>query len=54
MRQELRVVAAPILPENLNHANVTGWPSEKPTQKIIAQQIAAAAGKALTPPPNAA
>ena len=48
---ELRVVAAP-LPENLNHANVTGWPAEKPAQKIIAQQIAAAAGMALEPPQN--
>lgn len=45
-RQELRVVAAPLL-ENPNHANVVGWPVEKPAQKIIAQQIAAAAGKAL-------
>jgi hypothetical protein len=50
-RQELHVVAAP-LPENPNHANVTGWPAEKPAQKIIAQQIAAVAGKALTPPLN--
>jgi hypothetical protein len=52
LRQELRVVSDPILPENPNHANVTGWPAEKPAQKIIAQQIAAAAGKALIPPPN--
>lgn len=52
LRQELRVVSDPILPENPNHANVTGWPAEKPAQKIIAQQIAAAAGKALSPPPN--
>ena len=50
-RQKLRVVAAP-LPENPNHANVTGWPVGKPAQKIIAQQIAAAAGKALEPPSN--
>lgn len=50
-RQELHVVEAPLL-ENPNHANVTGWPAEKPAQKIIAQQIAAAAGKALEPPPN--
>ncbi len=26
-----------------NHANVTGWPADKPSQKIIAQEIAAAA-----------
>jgi len=50
-RQELRVVLEP-LPQNLNHANVTGWPIEKPAQKIIAQQIAAAAAKALEPPQN--
>jgi hypothetical protein len=50
-RQELHVVAAPLL-ENPNHANVTGWPGEKPAQKIIAQQISAAAGKALMPPPS--
>ncbi len=48
-RQRLQVVAAPILPENPNHANVSGWPAEKPAQKIIAQQIAAAASKVLAP-----
>ncbi|MFZ0748744.1 MAG: hypothetical protein WAM70_05245 [Pyrinomonadaceae bacterium] len=26
-----------------NHANITGWPPEKPLQKIIAQEIAAEA-----------
>lgn len=36
---QLAVVAAPV-PGNRNHANVTGWPSEKPAQKIIALQIA--------------
>lgn len=50
-RQDLRIVAAP-LPENPNHANVVGWPVEKPAQKIIALQIAAAAGKAMAAPPN--
>lgn len=29
--------------EPRNHANINGWPSDKPSQKIIAQQIAAAA-----------
>ena len=48
-RQQLQVVADPVLPENPNHANVIGWPPEKPAQKIIAQQIAAAAGKVLAP-----
>ncbi len=50
-RQELRVVEAP-LRENPNHANVTGWPAEKPAQKIIAQQIVAAVGKAVLAPSN--
>ena len=44
-QHRLRVVAAPVN-GNPNHANVTDWPAEKPAQKIIAQQIAAAAGKA--------
>ncbi len=26
-----------------NHANITGWPSDKPAQKTIAQELAAAA-----------
>jgi len=53
MRQELRVLAAP-LPENRNHANVTGWPAEKSAQKSLAQHIAAAADQAQAPPPNTA
>lgn len=48
-RHRLQVVAAP-LENNPNHANVVGWPLEKPAQKSIAQQIAAAAGKAKKPP----
>jgi hypothetical protein len=32
-----------------NHANITGWPSDKPSQKIIAQEIAAAAQFVLSP-----
>lgn len=39
--QRLVVQAAP-LANNPNHANVRGWPAEKPLQKIIAQQVAAA------------
>ena len=31
---------API-PENQNHAHVTGWPSDKPLQKTLALQLAA-------------
>src|SRR5438046_1693154 len=34
----LSVVAAPIN-GNPNHANVLGWPADKPAQKIIAQEI---------------
>ncbi len=48
-RQQLQVVADPVQ-DNPNHANVIGWPVDKPAQKIIAQQIAAAASKVLTPP----
>ncbi len=32
-----------------NHVNVRGWPSDKPSQKIIAQEIAAAAVFVPTP-----
>ena len=41
-----------VLPENPNHANVIGWPAEKPAQKIIAQQIAAAVDKSVPAPYN--
>ena len=39
-RHALEVEPNPV-PGNPNHANVVGWPAEKPAQKIIAQQIAA-------------
>jgi len=52
-KHELQVTPAPDS-DNPNHANVTGWPAAKPAQKIIAQQIAAAAGHALTPPSDPA
>jgi hypothetical protein len=42
VRQMLRVDAVPTA-ENPHHANITGWPPEKPAQKIIAQELAAAA-----------
>jgi hypothetical protein len=32
-----------------NHANITGWPPDKPSQKIIAQEIAAAAQFVASP-----
>ena len=45
----LNVVPDP-LPDNKNHANVTEWPREKSEQKSLAQEIAAAAGKAILAP----
>jgi len=39
-RQSLRIVSAPV-PNNPNHANIDGWPADKPAQKIIALQLAA-------------
>ena len=39
-RQSLRIVPTP---EPRNHANVMGWPKDKPAQKIIAQELAAVA-----------
>ncbi|MBI4745269.1 MAG: hypothetical protein HY786_01680 [Deltaproteobacteria bacterium] len=38
--QSLRIEPTP---EPKNHANITGWPADKPGQKIIAQEIAATA-----------
>lgn len=40
VEQKLSVLPAPI-PGNHNHANVTGWPADKPSQKMIALEIAA-------------
>lgn len=45
----LNVEADP-LDDNPNHANVLGWPAEKPLQKIIAQQVAAVATLVEAPP----
>jgi hypothetical protein len=36
--------------EPKNHANITGWPSDKPSRKIKALAIALAAGKMVTRP----
>lgn len=47
-RNGLPVLKAPVQ-GNPNHANVTGWPSDKPAQKIIAQELAAAAALVLPP-----
>ena len=38
--QKLCVEAQPV-PENLNHASITGWPTDKPSQKMFAQELAA-------------
>ena len=45
----LRTMAAP-LPQNPGHAHITGWPPEKPAQKSVAQQLAAAAGRYIPAP----
>ena len=45
----LRVKAKP-LPNNPNHADVTGWPSQKQDQKAIAIKLAAAAGDLIPLP----
>jgi hypothetical protein len=39
-QRKLAVIPAPV-PGNRNHANITGWPADKPSQKIIALEIAA-------------
>lgn len=40
--RRLKVEVAPVA-GNPNHANVTGWPEEKPAQKVLCQEICAAA-----------
>jgi hypothetical protein len=40
MEQKLKVLPAPLIPENPNHANVTGWPPDKEAQKMLAILIA--------------
>jgi hypothetical protein len=39
-RQSLKIDSAPVA-DNPNHANITGWPADKPAQKIIALELAA-------------
>ena len=46
----LSVAATPIIPENPNHADITGYPSQKDDQKSLAQKLAAAASKRIAPP----
>jgi hypothetical protein len=35
---------------NPNHANITDWPDDKPKQKMIALELAAASGRAVSAP----
>lgn len=42
LRQSLNVKSVPVK-NNPNHANIIGWPEQKPAQKIIALQLAAVA-----------
>jgi hypothetical protein len=49
----LHVQAAGI-PDNPNHAHVSGWPSDKPSQKNIAQRLAALAAFVPFPRSSAA
>ena len=49
--QKLKTLPDPI-PNNPNHANITGWPLDKPSQKMIATQIAASIPRAVEAPPE--
>lgn len=40
------------LEENPEHAHVTGWPQDKPAQKSLAQQLAAASAFRALPVPQ--
>lgn len=50
-RHGLKVLKAPVQ-GNPNHANVSDWPADKPVQKIIAQELAAAASLLFPPKPE--
>lgn len=39
----------PSLPDNPNHANVSGWPDDKGQQRLLAHEIAARASLVRTP-----
>ena len=45
----LNVMAKP-LPNNSNHADIEGWPSQKQDQKAVALKLAASASKLILPP----
>ena len=48
-KQKLSIIPDPIIPENPNHANIGGWPNDKPDQKIKALEIAKTAKYIPTP-----
>jgi hypothetical protein len=48
-KASLRVEPAP-LPANPQHAHINGWPLDKPAQKNVAQQLAAASRFVSRPP----
>jgi len=52
VRQQALDVEPNPVPGNPNHANVIGWPVDKPAQKIIAQELAAKARFLPTPQPK--
>lgn len=50
-QQSLDVEPRPVA-NNPNHATVIGWPTDKPAQKIVAQELAARACFVPMPPPT--
>lgn len=48
--ETLTVVKKPIKPNNPNHADISGWPSQKQDQKAIALKLAASASKLIPLP----
>lgn len=49
---KLDVKPDPILPDNPNHANITGYPSEKEEQMALAMRLAASIEGRWQPPPK--
>lgn len=47
-KQKMTVEPRPV-PENLNHADILGWPPDKPAQKMLALELAAAASLVMKP-----
>lgn len=46
----LTVTETPRLPDNPNHADITGWPDQKEDKKAVAQKLAVLASKLIEPP----